>query len=109
LGAWGRGLSLQGVDFEPEVSLRLLPGPAVRAVEFRPFGPGEGGRGEDGVAWIGGVRAKEGFGGETVGEFAFVPQGEPRVVNAALDMDAAAVGFVDEGVQEGFAQGLAGI
>jgi hypothetical protein len=69
----------------------------------------EAGGGEEGVAWFGGMRAQESFGGEVVGELAFVPQGEASVVNAALDVDAAAVGFVDESVQEGFAEGLAGI
>lgn len=40
--------------------------------------------------------AQQGFGGEIVGELAFVPQGKAGVVNAELDVDAAAVGFVDE-------------
>jgi hypothetical protein len=69
----------------------------------------ETGGGEEGVSWLGGMRAQEGFSGEVVGELAFVPQGEARVVNAALDVDSAAVGLVNEGVQEGFAEGLAGI
>jgi hypothetical protein len=55
------------------------------------------------------MRSEEGFSGEVVGELAIVPQGEAGVVNAALDVDAAAVGSVDEGVQECFAEGLAGI
>jgi hypothetical protein len=64
---------------------------------------------EKGVAGLGGMGPEEGFGREVVGEFAFVPQREPRVVNAALDVDSAAVGFVDEGVQERFAKSLAWI
>ena len=63
----------------------------------------ETGGGEQGVAGLGGMWAQEGFSGEVVGEVAIVPQGEAGVVNAALDVDAAAVGLVDEGVQEGFA------
>ena len=69
----------------------------------------ETGGGEEGIPWFGGMRAEESFCGEVVGEVAFVPQGEAGVVNAALDVDAAAVGLVDKGVQEGFAEGLAGI
>jgi hypothetical protein len=58
----------------------------------------ETGCGEEGVSWFGGMWAQEGFSGEVVGEIAFVPQGEAGVVNAALDVDAATVRFVDEGV-----------
>ena len=79
------------------------PAPGVDIAGF------ETGGGEEGVAGLGGMWAQEGFSGEVVGEIAFVPQGEAGVVNAALDVDAAAVRFVDEGVQEGFAEGLAGI
>jgi len=67
------------------------------------------GGGEERVAGLGGMRAQEGLGGEVVGEIAFVPEREAGIVNATLDVDAAAVGFVDEGVQEGFAEGFAGI
>jgi hypothetical protein len=67
------------------------------------------GGGKEGIPWFGGMRAEEGFSGEVVGELAFVPQGEAGVLNAALDVDAAAVGFVDEGVQKGFAEGLTGV
>jgi hypothetical protein len=69
----------------------------------------ETGGGEEGIAWFGGMRAEEGFSREVVGEVAFVPQGEAGVVNAALDVDAATVGLVNEGVQEGFAESLTGI
>ena len=53
--------------------------------------------------------AEEGFGGEIVGKLAFVPESQVAVINAALDVDPAAVGFVDHGVEERFAEGLAGI
>ena len=53
--------------------------------------------------------AEEGFGGEVVGELAFVPEGQAAVINPALDVDPAAVGFVNHGVEERFAEGLAGI
>ena len=79
------------------------PAPGVDIAGF------ETGGGEEGIPWFGGMRAQEGFSGEVIGELAFVPQGEAGVVNAALDVDAAAVGFVDEGVQECFAEGFAGI
>jgi len=69
----------------------------------------ETGGSEEGVAGLGGMRPEEGFSGEVVGKIAFVPQGEACVINAALDVNAAAVGLMDEGVQEGFAEGLAGI
>ena len=52
----------------------------------------ETGGGEERVAGLGGMGSEQGFGGE----LAFVPQGVAAVVNATLDVDAAAVGFVDE-------------
>ena len=52
---------------------------------------------------------EQGLSRKVLGELPFIPERETVVIDAALDVDSAAVGFVDHGVEKGFAEGLAGI
>ena len=69
----------------------------------------EAGGGDERVAGLRGVGAEKGLGGEVVGQRPFVPECEPVIIDPTLDMNTAAVGFVDHRIEKCLTQSLARI